>query len=197
MPIRDHDGIELNEFMGLWRRGGPTDTPQNHFRDCENIQFQTGQGFQTRDGVNVWQHVAFPLGNVLRMYNYPTQTANTLLVLIEGGKIYHVISRTVVFGPILEISAMEDFGFVQFAGRAYITPFKTYTNVTPHQEKGLEDEFLYVYDGLGTSNARAAGIATPINGIPPFTVVQGTGSTDIGFHIFGVVYETDTGALSG
>lgn len=195
MPIRDHDGIEINEFMGLWKRGAPEDAPLNHFRDCENIKFGAGPGFSTRDGVDVYEHQAVPLGNILRIYNYPTaEDGNTLLVLIDGGEIYHVISESVVFGPLLTIAAMTDFGFVQYAGRAYITPFTTYDGI----EKGLENEFLYVYVGDGATNARKAGITAPVNEPgDTFAVSQGTGTTDAGFHIFGVVYETDTGALSG
>lgn len=191
--IRDHDGIEINEFMGLWRRGDAADAPLNHFRDCENIKFEAGQGFQSRDGVDVYQHQEFPLGNILRIYNYPTQTANTLLVLIDGGEIYHVLGPTTVFGPILDIPEMEDFGFVQFAGRAYLTPFATYDGI----EKGLEDDFLYVYSGDGASVARKAGVIAPVNEPgDTFTASLGTGVTDPGIHLFAVIYETDTGALS-
>ena len=197
MAIRDHEVIEINEFMGLWRRGDDNDCPQDHFRDCENIQYEAGQGFKTRDGVDIYEEQAVPLGNILRIYNYPTQTANTLLVLITGGEIYHVLDPTTVFGPILTVATMTDFGFVQFAGRAYITPFKTYTDVEPNIEKGIENETLYVYSGDGATVARPAGVDTPVNAPgDTFVVTQGTGSTDIGFHIFGVVYETDTGAFS-
>lgn len=195
MAIRDHEVIEINEFNGLWKRGEDNDCPQDHFRDCENIKFEAGQGFSTRDGVNVYQDVAVPLGHIIRLYNYPTaDDGNTLLVLIEGGDIFHVINNTTVFGPLLSIPEMTDFGFVQFAGRAYITPFFTDTDGF---EKGLEDESLYVYLGDGASVARPAGVDTPVNQVgDTFVVTQGTGTTDIGFHIFGVVYETDTGAFS-
>lgn len=194
MAIRDHEVIEINEFNGLWKRGEDNDCPQDHFRDCENIKFEAGQGFSTRDGVNVYQDVSVPLGHILRIYNYPTQEANTLLVLTQGGNIYHVLDNTTVFGPILTIATMTDFGFVQFAGRAYITPF--FTDVDGF-EKGIENESLYVYSGDGATVARATGVDTPVNQVgDTFVVTQGTGSTDIGFHIFGVIYETDTGAFS-
>ena len=194
MAIRDHQPIEINEFMGLWKRGDPTDTPANHFRNCENITFQAGQGFETRPGVDIYEQQEFPVGNIVRIYNYPTQTANTLLVLIEGGEIYHLLSPTNAFGPILTIATMTDFGFVQYAGRAYITPFFTDSDGF---EKGIEDEFLYVYSGDGVTVARPAGVPAPVNQPgDTFAAALGTGTTDPGQHLFAVIYETDTGAYS-
>lgn len=178
--------------MGLWKRGDPTDVPLNHFRDCENIQFQAGQGFNSRDGLGIYQDVEIPLSNIIRMYNYPTQDANTLLVLTSDGDIYHIIDATTTF-LVLSIPEMTDFGFVQFAGRAYITPFFTDSDGF---EKGLDGEFLYVYSGDGATPARPAGVPPLADGIPPFAVSNGTGQTDAGFHLFGVVAETDTGAFS-
>lgn len=195
MALRDHEPIEINEFNGLWSRGDPISTPLDHFSDCENIQFEAStQGFLTRWGINVFQHLNVPLTGILRIYNFPTQTANTLLVLTTGGNIYHVIDDVTVFGPILTIATMTDFGFVPFAGRAYITPFFTNSDGI---EVGLQNEFLYVYLGDGLSVARKAGVSPPVNDIgDTFAASLGTGASDAGFHIFGVVYETDTGALS-
>jgi len=127
------------------------------------------------------------------MYNYPTQDKNTLLVLTVGGNLWHVVDSTTVFGPILTIPEMTDFGFAPYAGRAYITPFTTSVTGGLSREVGLDGEFLYVYLGDGTA-ARKAGGTTPSGSI---TIANGAaGFTDPGLHIFGVVFETDTGYLT-
>ncbi len=193
---RDHEPIVLETFNGLYDRGSADTCPQDHFSDCENLRFVGTGEFGTRFGISPHQDVVAPIGNIRRIYNYVTTTANTLLVLIEDagtGKIYHVVDSTTVFGPILAIAGMEDFAFAPYAGRAYISPFKTYGTAPNTQEKGMQNEFLYVYLGDGTA-ARKAGGDPP--GAGTLTIVNGTGDTDPGFHLFGVVYETDTGFLS-
>jgi hypothetical protein len=130
------------------------------------------------------------------MYNYPTTDKNTLLVLVANGangEIYHVVDETTMFGPILTIAGMTDFGFAPYNGRAYITPFFTELIGGLNRERGLQNEFLYVYKGDGTA-ARKAGGNPPSSNI---TVTNGAaGHTDAGVHIFGYVYETDTGYLT-
>lgn len=194
--LRDHEPIVLDEFNGLWNRGDDDDIPMDHFSDCDNIQFRGDKSFSTRDGIGISQNVAVPLSNVKRVYNYPTPTGNNLIVLVMDdteGQIFHVVNPTTVYGPILSIEGMMDFAFVPYAGRAYISPFATFPMGALNVEKGLEDEKLYVYMGDGTA-ARPAGIVAPSGTL---TFANGAaGNTDPGFHLFGVVYETDTGALS-
>ena len=194
--MRDHEPIELKEFNGLWQRGDDEEVPLNHFSDCENIDFFGSRGFKTRDGIDLHQNVVTPLGNVVRIYNYIISTGSTLLVLTwdgADGKIYHVVNSTTVYGPILTIAGMEDFGFTPYGGRAYLTPFKTFTQGDLNIEKGLSGEFVYVYKGDGTAARKAAG--NPPTGA--ITVANGAaGNTDAGFKLFGVVFESDTGWLS-
>lgn len=194
--MRDHEPIAIDQFMGLYDQGDPEEVPPDHFTDCSNIVF-TGLGsVQTRPGVGLHQNVATPLGNVVRIYNYITQDANTLLALTYDGvtgNLYHVVDSITVYGPILTLAGMEDFAFVPYAGRAYISPFKTYTTGNIPIEKGLQNEELYVYLGAGSPARLAAGDA-PVGSV---TIANGAaGNTDAGFHLFGVVYETDTGYLS-
>jgi hypothetical protein len=128
MPVRDHLGLVLDKFNGLWNRGDVDATPIDHFSDCLNIKFKGGSSFATRDGIGISQNVSVPLYNIKRIYNYATQTANTLLVLTYDGttgNIYHVVSPTLIYGPILTIVGMQDFAFVPYAGRAFISPFAT------------------------------------------------------------------------
>lgn len=195
--MRDHKPQQIQNFMGLYDRGDIDNVPLNHFSDCQNIKFAaTGKGFSTRDGADKFQDVVSPLGHIVRYYNYITQSKNTLLVLTYDGttgKIYHVIDSTTVQGPVLTIVGMEDFAFVPYAGRAYISPFKSYTTGGITIQKGMSGEFLYVYLGDGTAARKAAG-STPTGTI---TAANGAaGHTDGGNKNFAVVGETDSGFLS-
>src|SRR6185295_4073525 len=195
MPgLRDHDPIVIEQFGGLWARGDAESAPSDHFIIADNVQY-FNSGVETRDALDVYQTVASPLTKVKRIYNYVMQTGQSLLVLTEGGKIYHVTNATTVLGPILTIPAMEDFGFVAIAGRAYITPFKSYVNSQGvNYELGIQNEFIYVYKGDGTL-ARKAGGNKPVGG-PLVASLGADGLTDIAIHLFAVVYETDTGYLT-
>ena len=195
--LNDHQPIVIDKFNGLWQRGDPDNTPIDHFQDCNNIKFIGTSDFGTRDGVGIHQNVASPLRNALRIYNFPTVAyGNTLLVLVRNGsngEIYHVINSTTVSVALLTIAGMTDFGFVPYAGRAYITPFVNTLVGNVNIQKGMSSEFLYVYLGDGTVARKAAG-ATPAG-----TIVSANGAagyTDAGLHIFGVVGESDSGYLS-
>lgn len=251
MPsIRDHQGITLERFNGLYQRGDLDTTPLDHFADCNNIKLIGDSSFRTRDGIGITQNVLVPLRNIKRIYNYPTQTGNTFIVLtntnaispnlsnfipnfddesIESnpiflkpsdqlfleednieddsywltnypasidtviGNIYHVINPATVYGPILSIYGMTDFAFLPYAGRGYISPFSTFDVGGLNVEKGLQNEFLYVYAGDGTPARRAAGLALA----GTLTIANGTaGYTDAGFRLFGFVSESISGYLS-
>lgn len=192
--VRGHEPINLSNLKGLWQRGDPLYVPLDHMQDCNNIQFK-GNDFKTRDGISISQSVAVPLENVFRIYNYPTQTANTTLVLTYDGttgKIYHVVDAATVY-LILTIVGMTDFAFIPYAGRAYISPFVTVTTGDLNIQKGMQNEFLYVYLGAGATARKAAG-ATPAGTL---TIANGAaGNTDPGFKVFAVVGESDSGFLS-
>ena len=192
----EHQPVVIDEFKGLFDQDNLDKVPIDHFTDCNNIDFIGLDSFKTRPGVDRHQNVVAPLGNVVRIYNYITQDKNTLLALTYDGttgNLYHVVDSTTVFGPILTKAGMEDFAFAPYAGRAYISPFKTYTTGNIPIEKGLQSEFLYVYLGAGAA-ARVAGVPNPTGTL---AVANGiAGNTDPGLHLFGVVFETDTGALS-
>jgi hypothetical protein len=195
--FRGHPPVIVSKFNGLWRRGDADTTPPDHFTDCDNLDLFDIECFRTRPGIGLSQNVATPLGNVKRIYNYNTGSANTQLVLIESpagtGKIYHVVSATSVFGPILTIVGMEDFAFAPYGGRAYISPFKAYTQGDLVIDKGLQNESVYVYAGDGTAARAAAG--EPLSG--NMTIANGAaGNTDAGLHIFGFVAETSSGFLT-
>lgn len=191
MPgLRDHEPIVIEQFGGLWARGDPESAPSDHFTQADNVQY-FNSGFETRSPIDKYQTTGSPLGHIVRVYNYVMQTGQSLLVLIEGGNIYHVIGPSTVHGPILSIPEMEDFGFVAISGRAYITPFKTYTNSQGvNYELGLEDEFVYVYKGDGTAARKAAGFPPTNDDDSPFIVynTQTEGIIDKGIHVFAVSF---------
>ena len=192
----EHQPIVIDDFKGLFDQDNLDKVPIDHFTDCLNIDYTGLDGFKTRNGIDRHQNVVAPLGNVVRIYNYITQDKNTLLALTwDGttGNLYHVVDSTTVFGPILTLVGMSDFAFAPYAGRAYISPFNTFTTGNIPIEKGLQNEYLYVYLGAGAA-ARIAGVPNPTGTL---AVANGiAGNTDAGLHLFGVVFETDTGALS-
>lgn len=196
--VRDHEPIILDQFNGLWDSGEDKEVPKDHLSDIQNLRFIGARGIGTRYGIDRHQDVVAPLGNVVRIYNFITQSANTLIVLTydpvtDSGKVYHVVDSTTVYGPILTKTGMSDIGFAPWAGRAYISPYSTFVVNGQNVEKGLSGEFLYVYAGDGTA-ARKAGGTNPAGTV---TVANGAaGHTDAGFKVFGVVFETISGYLT-
>jgi hypothetical protein len=195
MPgVRDHDAIVIEAFNGLWDRGDKESAPSDHFIQADNVQY-FNSGFETRYPIDKYQDAGVRKAKVLRIYNYVMQTGQTILALTEGGTIFHSINASTVYGPILTITGMTDFGFVAINGRAYITPFKTYVNAQGvNYQLGIKNEFLYVYKGDGTPARKAAG--EPPTGDPLTAAAGGAGLTDFGTHLIAVVYETDTGYLT-
>ena len=180
--MRDHQPILLDEFNGLWKRGDPESCPIDHFSDANNIQF-IQSGFETRDGIDTYS--AYP--DVRRMYIFVKPSGESLLILDGLGNIYDTGSAT-PFMPILTISGMTDFAMISFAGRAYINPNNGVT--------GLQNEHIYVYLGDGTAARKAGGVA-PVDADGALAAAAGAaGNVEAGVHIFGVVYETDTGFLT-
>jgi len=179
--MRGHDPVKFGEFNGLWKRGDAESCPADHFSDCNNISY-IQSGFKSRDGIESY----LPFPNVKRIYTYNTPSQQSLLVLDTNGNIYDSGSPTPTTA-ILSIATMTDFAFQAVAGRAYLSPHNGTT--------GLENEFVYVYMGDGSYARKAAGIA-PAGGT--FTAANsGTaGKVEPGVHIFGIVFETDTGFLT-
>jgi len=190
--MRDHEPLTIADFNGYYKRGDAEDVPPDHFIESNNIQFTSGTSFKTRFGIDAYQiPVSIALDDVLRIHPYTMQSQQSLLVLTSGGRIHHVLSPTIVHMDILVKPLMTDFNTVSWAGRAYITPFFTNAN---NQEVGLQSEFLYVYLGAGIVARKAAGNAP--TGTPLVVTASGVGFSELGFHLFAIVYETDTGYLT-
>lgn len=194
--MRDHKPQVINRFNGLWNKGDSESCPIDHSPDCENVWTIKEDGVGTRGGVGIHQNVLVPLTDIVRIFNFVTQNQNTLIALTYDGvigRVYHVVDSDTVYGPILSIGGMEDIAFYPVNGRAYISPFKNFISGDIHYQKGLDNEFVYVYLGDGTMARKAAG------SVPAGTLTVGNGAagyTDAGFHLFAVVGETDSGYLS-
>lgn len=190
MSLRDHEPIVIEDFNGWWDRGDDESAPSDHFTQADNIQY-FNSGFETRYPLDKYQNQANAIGSIVRVYNYVMQTGQSLLILNTDGEIYHVIGATTVHGPILTIADMEDFGFVAIAGRAYITPFKSYVNTQGvNYELGLANEYVYVYKGDGTAARRAAGAAPSNTDKLPFLAynAKNDGEVSKGLHVIAVSY---------
>jgi len=189
MPgVRDHEPVVIEEFGGWWARGDDESCPLDHFTVCQNVQF-FNSGLETRDPLDPFQEIASPISKIIRTYTYIMQTGQTLLVLVQGGKLYHCVSKTIIHGPILEIDEMMDFGFVAINGYAYITPFKTYTNASgQNYELGIKNEFVYVYKGDGTPARKAAGEGATGGGggLVVYPQLSGDGKITPGIHVIGI-----------
>lgn len=187
--MRNHEPIVVEEFNGLWARGPQDECPIDHSPSCNNIKFIQG-GIETRDGLNTYRAVANPV----RIHKYTMQNDNgqSILILNNLGQIFHSPDINTVLGPILTIAAMTDFNIVAIAGRAYITPFTTYFDAVTNQalEKGLQNDFLYVYKGDGTAARKAAGFPPTNASLKPFIAFnsQTDGKIEKGVHLIAVAF---------
>lgn len=198
MPgTRDHEPLVIEEFQGLWVRGDPESAPSDHFIQADNVQY-FHSGVETRDGLVNYLTNPIPNLQFKRIYNYVTRDGQTLIALTTGGEIHHVTGPSnTIATSILTIPEMDDFGFVAINGRAYITPFKTYTNFQGEKyQLGLKNEFLYVYKGDGTPARKAGGKPPTGSALVVANGVAAADITDIGKHLLSVLYETDTGFLT-
>lgn len=185
MAYRGHEPIRIEKFNGLWRRGDKESCPLDHFTESENLTYFP-DGFATREGITAIEVEEGFTVPAVRMYTYVRQNTASLLVLDPLGNIYHTGSPTPSIA-ILSIPEMTDFAFQAVAGRAYISPHNGVT--------GLENEFLYVYLGLGNPARKAAG--NPPTVAPALALGSASDvKIETGWKIFAVIFETDTGYLT-
>lgn len=193
--MRNHEPILIEEIGGYWNRGEIDTCPPDHFTEFINHETIEG-GSQTRSGVRVVKASTSPL----RIWPYPdSQLGDGYLELRSDNKIYHIWGGISVGVPSFSefqvsnaITGMTDFAFVSINGNAYISPC-TSTNLG-----GLPGEFIYFYDGGNVNMMRKAAGTGP-------TVAEGAmaaansataGNVEAGIHVFGVVYETNSGFLT-
>jgi hypothetical protein len=173
--VRDHTGVSINTFNGLFQNGEAIATPQDHFSDCQNISF-TQSSFKTRDGITP----QFTISHPVRQYTFVKQNGESLIILDRNGNFYDTDFPS---SPILTIAAVSDFAFLAINGRGYISPHDG--------SRGLIGEFIYVYLGDGTS-ARKIGGLTPTNSsaVKPLFAQQSAlpGIITVGVHLIAVSY---------
>ena len=202
--VRGHEPFVIEDFNGLWSRGDDETCPSNHLLLANNIQF-IHSGIETRTAGKPYTTSQFAanLRQSVRVYNYTAQWGQSLIVMIQGGKFYHVISATEIY-EILNVPEATDFAMTVIAGRAYISPFKTYVTessvdgTTQVYALGIRGVPLYVYGTntkpdpvVGVTQARPAAGSAPSNaGRAAFFGYsnQLDGKTTGGFHIFGVAF---------
>ena len=103
-------------------------------------------------------------------------------MLDSNGNLFDATDSLVV--PILTIAAMTDFSATVLNDRVYISPHDGL--------RGLPGERVYVYNG---STIRPAGGSKPP--AAPVVVTGGPGNIELGVHCFTVVYESESGFVSG
>lgn len=210
--VREHNPIVIEEINGLWARGDEESCPTDHLLLANNIQFfHSGIGMRTavKPYARLGTGGGFPsLARTKRVYNFITQRGQTLLVMVDGGAIYHVVTATEI-NPVTTFAGADDFAFIAIAGRAYISPFKIQTDpVDPTQTFALPlpNTYVWVYDGnltaaQGLSSARLAAGEPPKNadganpkGKAPFMAYNSSfaGKVTAGIHSISVGFNNGT-----
>ena len=178
--MENHTPLPAPAFNGLFARGKNDNCPPDHAIDLLNVKLSNNQ-IETRDGINLDLDIALP---IRRAYLYQRfQEVTRLIYLTDGGNFYDSVVSTTT--PILTIPKATDFSALTLFNRVYISPHDGH--------RGIENEYLYVYDG--TLCRVAAGIPpSPA----PITAENTTndGRVETGMHIFGYVYETTSGYLT-
>ena len=185
--MRDHDPIAIEEFNGLWKRGDADSTPPDHFSEAVNIEY-IESGFQTRQGIEpFYDPRESGTKLIVRMYTFNTSDNDGLITLDTSGNFYHVIPEISSSTLILSVPTCDDFAMVYANDRAYISPYNV----------GGSSFFVYVYNGDGTPARKIAG-DPPVDADGALAAANSAtaGNVEAGIHIFGVVYETDSGFLT-
>lgn len=179
MPVRDHEPLTLESFLGTFDRGEDETTPTGYFKSSQNVAF-ANKGVFTREGSEVDLPTTF---NVRRIATYKRiGEAPRLLVLTDDGRLF---DSTSFLTPIYTNAAMTDFSMVSMFNRAYITPHNGQT--------GLPGAFVQVYDGDGAARP-AGGVAPPPSGMIAAESAPAA-SMDSGYHVFAVAFETESGQI--
>ena len=173
--VRGHEPFIIEEINGLWSRGDDETCPSDHLLLANNIQF-IHSGIETRTATKPYTTTQFVanLRQSVRVFNYTAQWGQSLIVMVEGGKFLHVVSATEIY-EILNVPGATDFAMIAIAGRAYISPFKTYTTqsgvdgTTQVYALGIKGEWVYVY-GSNTKPSGTTIPARPAAGEPPSNI---------------------------
>ena len=172
--------IDWSRFMGLYDRGAPGLTPERHSSRFENVVF---------DGDVVRQRNSFVKdgdfgGNIRRAISFKPSESSLERVLYLSGNDgeFRSSSDHAVVGT---IEGATDFSAQSFNGRLYVTPH--------NGEEGLEEEFVYIWNGTDSFRKAAGERPSETFEITPTLL---SGRTIPGIRIFGLIYQTDSGFLT-
>lgn len=177
--MRGHTLISTVDFRGLYDRGLTEAVPPEYCSICSNVMFSEREVL-SRYGTSLSSITISGIRRIA-LYKRPGE-ATRLLILNSSGQLYDSTKPS----PILEIAQMADFRMYVFFGRAYITPLGS-------DGRGLDNNFIYVYNGTGV--ARLAAGDRPV-GTLTATESPGSGNVTAGFHLYAVAYETDSGFIT-
>lgn len=184
MPV-DHTPIPLEEFQGIFSRGYDQNTsddevPMDHFCDALNTDF-----YSDVIGTRFGAHKDHTISNLVRtaLYRRTGEAARLLILTWDGvnGKLY---DSTNLASVVLTLAGMKDFSCVVLYNNAFISPHNGVT--------GLAGAVVSIYNG---TTIRAALGTAPV-GVPTVTNSASVGSVEVGTHLIGVCFETDTGFIT-
>jgi len=176
--MQDHTPITTTNFQGIYDRSVTEDVPFKYFIDALNLRYEDG-AFYTREGSNI----EFEKLGIKRIKQCLIEgQAPIELILDSNGQLFDATDSLVT--PILTINGMTDFSATVLNDRVYISPHNGL--------RGLPGEKLYVYDGSVCRPAAGIKPSTPIT-----VVTGGPGNIEVGVHCFTVIFESQSGFLSG
>lgn len=187
MPDMDHAPIELNDWKGLFARGGADNVPPGYFIDSLNVRFD-GTDAISREGSSL----EITQTDIIRFFSYKKLTSTRMLLGIGGG-VGNIYDSTALGFGIINTAAGEpnivDFSMINFNNRAYIT---NHNRVT-----GIASSALYVYDdiNIGALARRAAGPA-PTGYVVAAVESATAGNCEAGVHLVSIVNITNSGFIT-
>lgn len=185
--MRDHQPVPIDDFNGLWDRGGEDTCPIDHFTDLNNLLFDQNSTFVRKPFARYINTLGFNPGRIVNYVNNNTNKSYFLILDPTGGNLYSMQISPTILAPqlILNLPGMTDFGYFGFNGRAYISPSNGLT--------GISGALVQVWDGV---------IIYPAAGQIPIApalagAAGGAGAdTTLGDHYFGVAYLTKSGFIT-
>lgn len=179
---------EFNRFRGLWVRGSVDNTPTDHFSASQNNQFDS-YGVRTRDGSESYLEQPNIIRKQLYKPNPPFAGTNVprIIYLTSSGQLF---DENYPGDALYTNVDMTDFALVNFFGRCYISP--------SNGKVGLDNDFIYVYNGTGSGGFRKAAGTAPTVAMTAHLPIPllGDGNLGVGTYLFSYALETASGFIT-